>query len=82
MEAGIRPTVVPTTLAGEPKLLTAQVRKSESMPGRLKVGFTIEKAGGIAARVPDGSIVPSVEEIPADAPDDLPVALEFRIEMN
>lgn len=67
---------------GVPKTVALRVRESETAPGRLKVHFAVSTTAGLTGRGIVGVSGSAPLPIPEDAPDEVPISPEFRLEMN
>jgi hypothetical protein len=67
---------------GMPKTVALRMRESETAPGRLKVHFAVSTTSGLTGRGVVGVSGSTPLPIPEDAPDEVPISPEFRIEMN
>jgi hypothetical protein len=76
-----RPTVITVDKNGQPLKAEMQMRDSESTDSRKKVCFTVPTNNGLAARDHNGDLH-ELEKVPKDMPEDLPICMEFRLEMN
>lgn len=74
------PMAMAVNKKGEPLQIEMTVRESQTAPGRLKIGFVIPTAGGIAGIDQNGDKVSM--DTPSELPPKIPTCPEFRLEMN
>lgn len=82
MEA-MRPVAITTDGAGVPLQGFVAIRDSETMPGRLKVCLMLPTTNGLGAIDGEGN-QHELKEVPGsgEMPDEIPMGVEFRLEMN